>query len=450
MSLMHDRATENRGLSYQELLDADSRPVPEQLRTQGKTDFGLVDIPIDYYRDPAYHALEVEHLWRKSWLMACREEEIPEVGDTTTFDIVDDSILLVRVAPDSVKAFYNSCLHRGRPLRDYPGRVSELRCPYHGFAWTLEGNLLHVPAEWDFPQVDAKGWCLPQVQVGQWGGFVFINMDDDAASLESFLGNLSWHFERWPLEDRYKRAHVAKIFPVNWKALQEAFMESYHVVTTHPELLPMMGDTNSQYDAFGNFARAISANATPSPHLREQPSNQEILDAMMDRRLDDPAGMDLPEGMSPRSAMANVARTMMAANMPTASDFCDSEVLDSFYFTVFPNFHPWGALNQICYRFRPNGSDHQSSIMECMMLAPFTGDRPEPAPVHWLEPDEDWINAPELGLLCKVFNQDSFNLRELQRGINTTRKSGVTLSGYQELKIRHFYSLYQQMLGLEG
>ena len=69
-----------------------------------------------------------------------------------------------------------------------------------------------------------------------------------AEPLESFLGDFPEHFEKWPLEQRYKAVHVAKIFPTNWKVVQEAFMEAFHVVATHPQLLAGIGDANSQYD----------------------------------------------------------------------------------------------------------------------------------------------------------------------------------------------------------
>jgi hypothetical protein len=114
---------------------------------------------------------------------------------------------------------------------------------------------------------------------------------------------------------------------------------------------------------------------------------------------------------------------------------------------VFPNFHPWGAFNRIVYRFRPNGDDHQTSIMECLYLAPFReGERPPPAPIHWLDFDEDWTNAPELGPLARIFNQDSFNLPKVQRGLRATQRPGLTLSNYQEAKIRHFHALLERWL----
>ena len=112
-------------------------------------------------------------------------------------------------------------------------------------------------------------------------------MDPDGESLESLPRRLPEHFAKWPLEQRYKAVHVAKVFPTNWKVVQEAFMEAFHVVATHPQLLAGIGDANSQYDWKGNFSRAITPNGTPSPHIKFEPTEQQMFDAMSDRRLDE-------------------------------------------------------------------------------------------------------------------------------------------------------------------
>ena len=106
-----------------------------------------------------------------------------------------------------------------------------------------------------------------------------------------------------------------------------------------------------------------------------------------------------------------------------AEDLSDAELVDSFYYTLFPNFHPWGAYNRIVYRFRPNGDNHEESIMECMFLSPYSGERPPAAPIHWLGADDSWTDAPELGFLARVFNQDTFNLPSVQRGLNAAREA---------------------------
>jgi phenylpropionate dioxygenase-like ring-hydroxylating dioxygenase large terminal subunit len=380
--------------------------------------------------------------------MACREEEIPSVGDHVVYEIAEDSLIVMRTAPGEIRAFHNVCLHRGRLLREEGGRVEELRCPFHGWTWNLDGSLKRAPCRWDLPHVERAEYRLPEARVGTWGGFVFLNMDPAAEPLERFLGELPRHFERWPLEARTKEAHVAKRLPCNWKVAQEAFMEAYHVVATHPQLLPGIGDANSQYDAWGSFSRAITANMTPSPHLASAPSEQEMLDSLFTRSLDAEPLLRVPDGATARATLAAGARAQLAAAVEDAEALSDAELADSFYYTLFPNFHPWGAYNRIVYRFRPDGRDPDRCIMEVIYLAPFRGERPKPAPIHWLGEQEDWTAAPELGFLTRVFNQDTFNLGKVQRGLRAARHSHVTFARYQETKIRHFHALLERQLGL--
>ena len=437
------------GPTYQDLLDIDTRPenVPVVLRWQRWESLGDADISRSRYTSREFHELEKEKLWSRVWQMACREEDIPEVGDTCVYDIADLSFLIVRSAPHTIQAFYNACLHRGRQLREADGNAVELRCAFHGYCWNLDGSLKQIPCEWDFPHVQKDQWGLPEAKVGTWGGFVFINPDPHAGSLEDHLGELPQHFEKWPLEQRYKAVHVAKVFPTNWKVVQEAFMEAFHVVATHPQLLASIGDANTQYDWSGNFSRAITPNGTPSPHMKYEPTEQEMFDAMSDRRLDEPPYVVLAEGQTARSFAGDGGRRRYAGVLGTeaAEQLSDAELNDSIYYTLFPNLHPWGAYNRIVYRFRPHGDRHDMSVMECMYLEPYDTSKPKPpaVPIHWLDVDDDWTDAPELGMLARVFNQDSFNLPKVQKGLASLRKD-ITLANYQETKIRHFHWLLGQ------
>jgi phenylpropionate dioxygenase-like ring-hydroxylating dioxygenase large terminal subunit len=414
--------------------------------------FGDADIPVERYLSREYHELEKAKLWSRVWQFACREEVLAEVGDTEVYDICDQSILLVRAEPgaNGIKGFINACLHRGRALRDGPGRVGELECPFHGFCWSLSGKLKRVPSAWDFPQVKPDAFRLPEVRVGTWGGFVFVNPDLECEPLEDYLGELPMFFDRWPLEDRYTRVHVSKVIRVNWKVAQEAFMESFHVITTHPQLLAGFGDANSQYDVFGNVSRAISARGVPSPYLSWSPTEQQRLNSQIDQRIDDSPLLEVPEGSTARKTLAEAARRSLRSILgERVEELTDAELVDSYYLTVFPNMHPWGGYNQITYRFRPNGDDHESCRMEVLLLSPFKGDRPPPVPEIRLGPDEPWRSAVEsLGSLARVFDQDEFNLEAVQKGLRTTRKPGVTFGVYQESKIRHFHHLYERWLEL--
>jgi phenylpropionate dioxygenase-like ring-hydroxylating dioxygenase large terminal subunit len=438
---------EKRGFSYQALLDSDSREVPKVLRLTAPIAPGPQRVSAERYTSRAFHELEREKVWKKAWQMACREEELAEVGDHVVYDVAGLSFLVVRSAPGEIKAFYNACLHRGRQLRETDGRVGELRCAFHGWCWGLDGQLKEVPCQWDFPDVTPARYRLPEVKVGRWGGFVFINPDPNCEPLETYLGDLPRHFERWPLEERFKEVHVAKVLRCNWKVAQEAFMEAYHVVATHPQLLPGIGDANSQYDVFGNFSRAITPNGTPSPHVGWSPSEQDMLDAMLDRNLDEPPALVVGAGETAREVAGRARREGMRAVLGARADaLSDAELDDSFYYTLFPNFHPWGAYNRIVYRFRPHQDDHRTCVMECMYLSPFSGERPPPAKLHWLGPDDDWTDAPELGLLARVFNQDVFNLPKVQAGLEAMKEPELVFANYGETKLRHFHQMLDRFL----
>ncbi|HEU0102515.1 MAG TPA: aromatic ring-hydroxylating dioxygenase subunit alpha [Mycobacteriales bacterium] len=438
------------GPTYQDLLDVDSRPVPASMRRDEPGFFGSADVPVERYLSRAWHDREKASLWSRVWQFACREEVLAEVGDTQVYDIVDKSYLLVRTAPGpgGIKGFVNACLHRGRALRDGPGRVDELQCAFHGFCWSLSGKLKRVPSAWDFPQVRPETFALPEVRIGTWGGFVFLNPDPDAAPLAEFLGDLDSFFERWPLEDRYTRVHVSKVIRTNWKVAQEAFMESFHVITTHPQLLPGFGDANSQYDVFGNVSRAISPRGVPSPYLPWDPTEQERLNSQIDQRIDDPPMLEVEDGRTARQTLAEAARRSLRPVIGEgAEELSDAELVDSYFFTVFPNMHPWGGYNQITYRWRPHGDDHESCIMDVFLLSPFKGERPAPAAERRLGADEPWRTVvDDLGSLARVFDQDEFNLEAVQKGLKAMSKPGLSFGVYQESKIRHFHALYDAWL----
>ena len=298
---------------------------------------------------------------------------------------------MIRTDTGEIKAYPNTCLHRGRRLKDHDGHCSEIRCSFHGFAWALDGALADVPAQWDFPHVTghADEFHLPECKVGTWAGFVFINPDPGAEPLEDFIGELAEHFQVWNLEDRYVEAHVSKVIRANWKITQEAFCEAFHVNATHPQILPYLGDTNSQVDVWDTFARVITPGGTPSPLLGWDPTEDEMLRSMLDVRVDQDPPFTLKDGQTARASAAAASRERWRPAVGDRVDgMSDAEMMDSLDYTLFPNFHPWGAFNRIVYRFRPNGDDHRSSIMEVLFLAPFKGKRPPPAPIHHLGVDE--------------------------------------------------------------
>ncbi len=335
--------------------------------------------------------------------MVCREEDLQTAGDHVVYDIGDTSLIVSRTRQGDIKALYNSCLHRGRRLRDSNGCVEHFRCPYHGFTWNTDGTLHEIPTPWDFSHIIPEEFNLPEANVATWAGFVFIKMDPQCESLESYLGVLPEHFAQWDLAKRRKAAHVAKVIPCNWKVALEAFLEGLHVAEAHPEALPYTGDINCQYDCWGpNISRMMSALATPSPRLgADARTEQDTVNAMRDFVVGDIGELTVAPNGSARLVMADALKTMLSnATGVDHQPFSVSEVLDAIQYFAFPNFVPWAGYGvPIVYRFRPYGDDPDQCVMEVMLLymVPEDRDVQKPIGIHWLAPEEPWSAAEELG-----------------------------------------------------
>jgi nitrite reductase/ring-hydroxylating ferredoxin subunit len=444
--------------STQEIIALDKVPAPDWVRSESYQFLGDEDIPTDRYIDPAFAKKELDTLWRKTWQFACREEHIPEVGDYYVYDLGPYSFIVTRVADNEIRAYYNACLHRGTKLRasGTAGCAQEFKCSFHGWSWNIDGSHKSTTCHWDFPHVDSRKFSLPQVRVARLAGFVFINMDPGAPSLEDYLGPEALaHIRAWKLEDRYIYLHVSKRIPANWKLTIEAFMEAYHVIETHPQVAPSNGDANSQYDVYGEHVdRFISTLGVVSPHLYGQVSEQDVLDQFT---LGDSSAMGggkrmLGEGETARAAMAKMFRGMFEqATNTDLSKVSDSELLDCFSYTVFPNTFLFPGISlPMVYRFRPDRHDHRKCLYEVLFLrpVPVDGKRPFPAePIH-LEDHQSFTEAqgmdPGFGA---ILDQDTENLILQQEGLEASAKRGLTLGNYQEIRVRHFERAIDKYVG---
>ncbi len=190
------------------------------------------------YVSREYAKLEADRLWRKVWQHACRVEELPNVGDFVTYDIMDDTIVIVRSDKDELSAFYNVCAHRGRRLVDGCGHLKRFHCKYHAWQYNLKGENTRVLDKEDWGDaLKQERLNLPHVQVDTWGGWVWINMDPEAGPLREYLEPIATNLDPFLFEKMRYRWRVGGVFPCNWKVGLEAFMEAYHVEGTHPQLV---------------------------------------------------------------------------------------------------------------------------------------------------------------------------------------------------------------------
>jgi phenylpropionate dioxygenase-like ring-hydroxylating dioxygenase large terminal subunit len=449
-------AARNPSYSFQDLLDKESVEVPAALRESTDTYLGSDDLPIDRWTSRKFHELEVEKMWSKTWQMACRESRVANTGDYFVYDIVDNSILITRTEEGELKAYHNSCLHRGRALKRGSGTTEELRCPYHGFSWALSGEFTGAPCQWDFPHIEEDKFGLPEVKTATWGGWVFINMDDDAPELEDYMGIIPDHLARWKHEQRFVSLHVEKVIGANWKAVTEAFIESYHAISTHPQIMSYQGIDNSQYDVWGdNVSRTITPAGVINPSHEDQYTEQDCVNSMLG------TSVLVAEASEEEAKVKGTAREQIAQiNIPTFSELSgrdlngfatNSELMDATLYLLFPNFAPWAGFGPVLtYRHRPNGDDHESCIMDIFLLTPYPEGEAHPGDVTTtrLGIDQPFSDANDVmgEGLARIFDQDGSNLPQVQKGMKASKKGTITLANYQEVRIRHFHQTLDKYL----
>lgn len=446
------------------LLAADTREVGDGLRAIGNYIPAPKKVPVSRYFDPAFAQLEKERLWKKVWQYACREEDLPNVGDRLPYDVGELSYIIVRSGPNEFRAFNNACLHRGTQLCDGQGSGASFRCPFHAWEWNLDGSLKNIPSRWDFAGVKDEEYRLGEVKLDTWGGYIFINPDPNAVPLKEWLGPLPGFFALSPAEDRFTAFHLRKKVRANWKTVMEAFLEGYHVIETHTDSMPFTGDASTQYDVWddgkSHISRLITPLGIPSPHLGDSASvdvaaNMTFAAFAMAMPGITPPPFDPSSKLNARAQVAEWRRQMMGAAL--ARDFsqnADSNFVDSVEYHVFPNFCPWyGEGLPLVYQFIPYGSNPDESIMDVRLTAPLPGGgapRPPSAPIIHLDFDEPFNSAPEIGLLSHIFDQDMSNLPRVQRGMKAMPDShrSITLGHYQEHRIAHFHEVLDKQLGL--
>ncbi len=196
-------------------------------------------VPKERYFDPDFYAMEVELLWPRVWQMACRLEEIPQPHDFVEYEILDQSIIVLRTDDMEVRAFQNACRHRGVKVVEGRGTCeSGFTCPFHGWCYGLDGKNTFVSQKKTFAEhnLQPDDIDLVPVRCEVWGGCAWINLDDDAPPLRQCIEPFATILDTWKVESLRTEWWYACRLPVNWKLAQEAFVEQYHVVETHPQL----------------------------------------------------------------------------------------------------------------------------------------------------------------------------------------------------------------------
>jgi phenylpropionate dioxygenase-like ring-hydroxylating dioxygenase large terminal subunit len=416
-----------------------------------------VTIGVEAYISEDYVRQERDKLWRKTWLQAGRLEDMPNVGDFITFDILDDSILVVRNSPDEISAHWNVCTHRGRRLVDTPkgrrnarGNRKNFVCGFHGWTFDGKGTCVHVPEREHWQgKLNDDDIRLGSVKCDTWGGWVWINLDPQAEPLADYLTPANTMLDPYQLQNMRYRWRKFVVFDCNWKVALEAFNETYHVPVTHPEFMefgsfPGWGHnhgkhSNIGYDApkdmeenagklrvgTGDDARVSTAQMQ---NYTWEAANTNTTQTMVDvaNALVD----ELPDGTPPaevlgywikRSKEIDAERGVIWPEVPSSHTAQAGTA-----WQIFPNFQIGHAVNNmLCYMARPYGNDPNKCYFEAAVFQLYAeGEAPE---TEWdyVEPD-DWP---------AVLQQDFNNMAAVQQGMKSGGFKGTKPNPYRERAI---------------
>ena len=421
--------------------------------------------PSDY--SPEMHRLEMERLWPRVWQIACREEEIPNVGDYVNYEIGHESILIIRNAPGSIKALYNVCPHRGRRLRDDPcGRMARIFCGFHGWTFDLDGKPISIPARDDWsgcPQSSDEDLSISEVKVDTWAGFVWINMDESCEPLREFLAPLPENLDALEWENCRMRSYQTIVFPVNWKVVLEAFIEGYHTHGTHPGLHKygeiyvkgtpdVLADPPARHGShFSHFEhklgpgeRFADARDYVYTHIIEMYDelngifHEESLIAA--RRIME----EVPEGLTTTEVWARFFDLVKEESLKAGIDFprkLTSAHLAAIEWQIFPNSSVLPAAEgAFWYRMRPNGDDPNSCLLDVWSLGRFA---PGKAP----RIEREVYDSPEAFKGKNVIlEQDFGNMLAVGKGVRSRGWKGARPSPFQETNVYNFHRVLHEYL----
>ena len=423
-----------------------------------------VTYPTEAFLSRDYLEAEKKLLWPKIWQMVERESDLPEAGDWLTYNVADESIIVLRKDDGSLKAFHNVCPHRGRQLISVPDGVHSVRgnnrknfvCGFHGWTYDQDGANTFILDQQDWHGgLTSENTCLSEVKIDTWGGYIYINMDPDCGSLKEWMGRAGEILDHFELSKMHYKWRQWAIYPCSWKTAIEAFLEPYHVAGTHTQLLAYGNyyalskqyglHSVSSYDTRDDAFKMAESSGTVRAGKGDDPrrstyelirENYETINfAASTETLVNAASRlvdELPEGTPPADVIAHwrasakaddAARGVIWPEVPP-----EIQAESGLAWGLFPNqniLH--GVTFALAYRVRPYGDNPNQCIFESYALERYPeGEAPE---TQWVEA------APTAENWGSILVQDFSNMEFVQKGMKSSGFKGPQPNPHQEQKV---------------
>jgi len=220
-------------------------------KTARISSLGAKSLPQKYFVSPEIFAKERDEIFSKELLLVGHQSQLKKSGDFFLATIAGESLIVVRDQKSEVRGFYNVCRHRGTRLKeDACGHAAAIQCPYHAWTYRLDGRLIGAPHMDEVPGFDKADYSLRAVNLALWGGFIFINLDENAMPLEEWFAPLNGKFSHWNMSILQPAKRIEYDVQANWKLMFENYSECYHCPGVHPQLQKV-----SPYDSAENDLR---------------------------------------------------------------------------------------------------------------------------------------------------------------------------------------------------
>jgi len=402
---------------------------------------------------------EFDKLWPKVWHLGGVTTELEEEGDFVVHNFGKESVILMKQADGAIRAFYNTCPHRGnRLLVGDSGSVPRITCGYHGWQFDPDGALVKVQDPDDFAGGNPCGKVrLSELRCESWGPFVFWCMDEDVAPLLEWLDPYPERLANYGLDDWVRVLKLSADCDFNWKIIRDNFNESYHLPTIHPELSTFINDglpdtVFEMYDSGHNAMWMKGHQAT---------TRTDHISGAVPAPLDDIArawGLDPAdyEGRTDkiRAAVIKAKRRLGPERGYTNyANMTDQQLVDYFHCTMFPNL-TLTMSPELCQilRTEPHPTDPAKCVFQHWVLVPPVAGMTEvETPIGSVRLEHDAVvrhsvygDGVSLGF---VADQDLSIGTTQQQGLNSRGFKGCHLS-FQEKRIQRFHELLNDYVGI--
>jgi len=357
----------------------------------------LPDIPAGRYVDPEFIELERRRMWKRSWLYGCHIDELPRPGSYVQWKKTGSPIVIVRGKDNTIRAFYNTCRHRGAPLvKEAHGQLEGFACRYHGWSYALDGRLINLRDKRDFIALDMSCRALIPVRCERFYNWVFVNEDPEAEALAAHTAPFTEYFAQLQ-PDTFRLVHQ-EAFDVksNVKVLLDAFMEVYHLKSIHTSTVDRFLDHRGATIALFKNGHSIMVTPNRRPEWQD-PGTRGM------RRIETAS-----EVIAKNNASFNFYPNLVSPVDPTGCPFL--------------TFWPTGPTTM---------------RIECAWFAPDWGGGPPP---------ELW--KTRIANFDRILEEDLQFAAEIQESVMSPGFRGMPLN-YQERRIYHWHEELDRRIGAD-